>query len=522
MSEDEDKTVVSLDGFTLGPDWGKGSSGALKANDYSGGDDPRDARRRSDHGDRRGAPRGDSSRRDSGGGGQGRGGLYRDAAPRTPRFADAPATSDRDRPRQRHDSAAPRRDAPPHEAPEQRIQLDELPYEIRFLPEQGALDLIAAKILRSRRAIPLPDLVKLFYANPDTIDVRLEFREDHKDERFFRCKKCAYIASTAAELTEHVRGSHFAEFFAEEHIETEAPKGVFKAVMRDGFTGKLLAPPNHHSLAVKITQALREGSSARNEDEFRARMETVTDPEIIEQWKSEASKQTVYARKQEEKQENAKIRKSENTEDSQTLTDGENTASEEAQPQQEEAPTPETSSEKFTYENAIEVFNKEILHTLLSAERHITLTHESAKTIKDPMIARAISVAWDREQRIMTAALFFAVRGGLRGRGLALFRVSPDKRDEWVSCKMPVALDASLAVAGLRAVLEKINDQPGITKADLFAELAPESAGPETAEETKKQFAFAIDRGYVIESFNGSLSLGADYEKYNHEQPRRN
>ena len=544
MSEDE-KSTFTFDGFTLGPDWGKNSAGAVKARDFSGDEEPRrDDRRKGDRRD--GPPRRDMPRRD--GAPQGRGGLFRDA-PRPgdkPRFSDAPQSGGvaprrddfRDRPPRRDDFARRDAGAPPFaDRDRDRVQLDALPYEIRFLPEQGALDLIALKITRTRRAIPLQDLVKLFYANPDTIDVRLEFREDNKDGFFYRCKKCGFISFSAPETAEHIRSVHFAENFTEESATTEPPKGTFKSVMRDGFSGKLLGPPNHHSFALKVAQAMRE-SSARNEDEFRARLETITDPEIIEQWKNEAAQITVYTRIVEEKPQRKKKGKYDRlsslsspetspetpvvetpaeTAPAETPVDTPAVETPAVEPAPAETPAePETpAAPKFSYEQAMDVFNKEILPLIVAAERVITLTHQKAKLIKDEFLSRAISVAWDRERRIMTAALFFAIRGGLRGRGLSLFRISQDKREEWVSVKMPASLDASLAVAALRSILEKIREQPEITKVDLLAELAPESAGPETANETRKQFNFALDRGYIIEAYNGALYLGSDYEPFN-------
>ena len=65
-------------------------------------------------------------------------------------------------------------------------------------------------------------------------------------------------------------------------------------------TGKLLAPPNHHSYNRRIEEMLRTPECAGlSEAEYRARIELVRDPEAVEQWRQEATRRTVWARKTE-------------------------------------------------------------------------------------------------------------------------------------------------------------------------------------------------------------------------------
>ena len=294
--DQNDQTGNLLDGFSFSPDWAKGDADSHYAQlhryaaRFEGADD------RTERGDRRGGPRRDrpfrgdrAPRRDRFDGG--------DRAPRS--FGDRPPRRDRlaggdraprpfgDRPPRRFESdRGPRREWTPP------------PYSVRFLPDQKALTLAAHKIAASRKAMPLRDVVALFFQNPDSTLVRVEWDEAHKEEKFHQCQSCGWFAADEGELRRHLLAVHFPEFFEAKEVDVEPPTGNFPAVARCGITGRLLAPPNHHSFNRRVEEMLRSPECAGlSEAEYRARIERVADPELVEQWRKEASKQTVYVLK---------------------------------------------------------------------------------------------------------------------------------------------------------------------------------------------------------------------------------
>lgn len=596
MSDDKNKADF-LEGFTLGPDWAKKSAEeqSSKFSAYSGDDE----------GDSRRGRSGGKSRFDRGG--QDRGDRFAKGGRDDRRsLGSRPQRQDRDGERRDFSSAGsspksaegfdrrpPRRDGPRDGQSDQRfprhderrgdrhddrrMPLPELPFEVRFLPEQKALSLIAHKVQAGHRAIPLRNLVQLFFENPESADVRLEFNAENKDKRFHQCKTCGWFATNEQEARAHLMSAHFGEYFDSEEQDIDPPSGNFTSVARCGITGKLLAPPNHHSYNIKIQQMLRTECAGQSEDGYRARIELLNDPEMVEQWRKENSKQIMYFLKErpvvESKTKGKKkarpVQKTEQiqpvdeaealsdanssepapAEDAATETDvAESAAATENVPVAMADETADTTTEEGT-ENSAEVkdglveeadssaqqlppepakrmtaneaetfFMEKIAPGLLKAERQVTVSHAVSKTLTDRVLVGAISRAWDREQKIQTASLFFAVRGGLRSRKLALFRASDSRREEFVMHKTPTMLDAEHAVSSLRRIIGYIKENQGSTKTEMLSELIREDTPQAEADEILKQVAFVTERGYIIEYYNGVLALPEEHPFFS--QPR--
>ncbi len=99
------------------------------------------------------------------------------------------------------------------------------------------------------------------------------------------------------EAVNHVMSAHLEKFFDLETVEVDPPKGVFKSVNRCTITGDLLGPPNYH-LYSQIEQTHHATRvSKMSLERFQSKIETVTEPEIIEQWLQKMRTQTRYVLK---------------------------------------------------------------------------------------------------------------------------------------------------------------------------------------------------------------------------------
>lgn len=517
---DEDENAGFLDGLTLSPDWAKKSADSHSQNfsKYASNDE-RDFR---DQRERRSKPRFDRAP----GAPRPAGGDNRATPPRdgqTPRPSAARRSfSDFPSPRSPRDAALaqqagerpPRRDFQETRQPEFR-QYDRtppapVPFEIRFLPDQKALSVIAHKVQTGHRAIPLRNLVKLFFDNPDSTEVRLEFNAENKDKRFYQCGKCGWFGMSEEDVRGHIIAAHFAEYFDSEEIQVDPPTGNFTSVARCGFTGKLIAPPNHHSYNKRILQMLRSECAGKSEEEYRSRIELVADPALIDQWRADCSKQTVYSLKSQTPHKAAPAAPA-----TKKPEEGEATPAEE-QPTE----APKASAPKLSLEEAEEFFARTLLPKLMRSDRQVTATHIATKTMTDRTILNAIAQSWEREQAIQTASLFFAVRGGLRSRKLALFRANDSHREEFVMHKTPMALDASHAVAELKMIIDYITLHPGCTKIELLSELIKNDTPQELADNILKQIAFVTERGYVIEYYNGVMAVPEEHPFFTGQQKK--
>jgi hypothetical protein len=91
----------------------------------------------------------------------------------------------------------------------------------------------------------------------------------------------------------HVLEKHLGQFFDTAQVEIEAPKGNFQVINRCPMTGTLLAPPNYHLYNQILTQ--HHAANIRMPFEaFKAKIETVRDPELVAQWLELMKKATRY------------------------------------------------------------------------------------------------------------------------------------------------------------------------------------------------------------------------------------
>ncbi|MDR2673318.1 MAG: hypothetical protein LBC18_00200, partial [Opitutaceae bacterium] len=93
----------------------------------------------------------------------------------------------------------------------------------------------------------------------------------------------------------HVLAHHLDKFFDRAEVEVEPPKGNFLVINKCGVTGELLGPPNYHRYN-QIVQQHHAARVARMPFEmFRGRIETIRDPEVVNQWLEKMKKTTRYA-----------------------------------------------------------------------------------------------------------------------------------------------------------------------------------------------------------------------------------
>ena len=92
----------------------------------------------------------------------------------------------------------------------------------------------------------------------------------------------------------HVLQKHIGQFFDIAEVEVDPPKGNFQIVNRCGVTGELLGPPNYH----RYNQIVQQHYAARIHrmpfDLYRAKIESVRDPEVVNQWLEKMKKVTRY------------------------------------------------------------------------------------------------------------------------------------------------------------------------------------------------------------------------------------
>jgi len=382
-------------------------------------------------------------------------------------------SSEGERPRRRDDRRSPRRGGDsdsrprrpredrPGRPPVKREPIKELPITVSFLPEQKRLASLVRQIHHSRRAYPLMDLAGLMIHDSEGYLVKMECNKGASGFELFQCRKCKAVASTEELMTQHIVSKHLTDFYDEETIETDPPAGSFPGVARCTKTGVLLGPPNHHSYVEKLTELHQSRFAHMPLEEYKRSIEVLKDEELIEQWKEESRRKTVYKRKS------------------------------------------DPESEPLDQRRAELEFAKDIPDLYETTARAIVPAGIS-QTLEDRDITHAIKQVWNKENRF-ALTMSFAMRAAFRHMHLHVFKAG---KINFVTHIKPNPIRPEDTVPNIAEVLMFLKENPGSTRQHLLEVLHP-SLDPKSKEarEALQPLGWLIERGHIIEFFNGTLSV---------------
>jgi len=352
-----------------------------------------------------------------------------------------------------------RPDRPPRAS---REPIKMLPISISFLPEQKYLASLVRQVHHSRRAYPLMDLAELFIQNPVGYLVKVETKNDSKDEfKLFQCKYCKSLASSEEQILQHILSTHVTDFYDREEIESEPPAGKFVCVARCRKSGVLLGPPNHHSYTDQLNELHQNRFAHLSIEQFKQQIETVHDEELIEKWKEESRKKVIYRLKKDEEAEPVSLRKAEAD-------------------LRQRAPK------------------------MIESVSRAVFPAKVAQAIEDPNLSAMVRQAWIKENRF-PLSLSFAMRAAFRHMHLYLFKAG---KINFVTHIKPKAIDPEKTVENIAEVLLFLKDHAGSTRKQLLEKLHPSiDPASKEAKAALQPLSWLIERGHIIEFFNGTLSV---------------
>ena len=361
-----------------------------------------------------------------------------------------------DRPRRPHGESFERR---PRSVP--REPAKELPISVTFLPEQKRLASLVRQIHHSRRAYPLIDLASLLIHDAEGYLVKLEVEKGVEDLSLFQCKKCKLVCTSEEAVRQHLMGSHLADYYDEEAVEGEAPSGNFPGVARCRKTGTLLGPPNHHSYTEKLAELHLSQFPNLSLDEVKQQVEVVRDEALVEQWRNESRLQTLYR------------------------------------------PKGDTEAEPLSRRQAELAFSKVLEKHYESVQRAI-VPAKVAQQIDDRDLVYTIRRSWTKESRF-PLTMSFSMRAAFRHMHLHLFKAG---KVNFVTHIKPHSVAPEATIANIAEVLMFLKENPGSTRKHVLEVLHP-SLDPASAEakEALKPVSWLIERGHIIEFFNGTLAV---------------
>jgi hypothetical protein len=305
------------------------------------------------------------------------------------------------------------------------------------------------------------DLANILIHDAEGYLVKISVDKDSAGFELFQCKQCKAVAASEEMIRQHIMSKHLTDFYDKEEIETDPPSGRFPGVARCRKSGILLGPPNHHSYTEKVNEVHQSRFAHLTLEEYKRNIEVVKDEELIEQWKEESRKQIVYKLTSDEEADAVDQRRAELD------------------------------------------FSKKI-PGLYEAMQRAIVPSKIAQGLDDRNITHAIRRVWGKESRF-PLTMSFAMRAAFRHMHLHLFKAG---KINFVTHIKPHPVRPEDTVPNIAEVLMFLKENPGSTRQHLLEVLHP-SLDPQSAEAKAalQPLGWLIERGHIIEFFNGTLSV---------------
>ena len=193
-----------------------------------------------------------------------------------------------------------------------RQQQDFRPYlspyfNVAFYPEDAGFSALVKAMRTSCRTFELFEIARLILGKNDRFVVVVTRRAPETaptaDAPPPQSRSTAPIYLAAADglpfdseeaAFAHAMGRHLDKYFEQAVVDVEPPKGNFPFVNRCTLSGELLGPPNYHRYQQIVQHHHATHFSRMPFEMYRERIETVRDPEVVNQWLEKMKKATRY------------------------------------------------------------------------------------------------------------------------------------------------------------------------------------------------------------------------------------
>ena len=358
-----------------------------------------------------------------------------------------------------------------------------------FYPEDSSFNTLVQTIRKSCRTVELFEIARTVVAKNDRFVVVL----GHRAPAAAAAPAGAESAPAAAKpvfhisvpdglpfesdeaAVAHVMSVHLERFFDKADVEVEAPKGSYQVINRCGVTGELLGPPNYHRYNQIVQQHYTSRLSGRMGPEaFRSRIETVRDPELVNQWLAKMKKATRYTWKTAGAEAPA-------------VSPGAEAPAEtpaDAPPAENAAPDAPTVPYFDTLEDAR-------LHLLTHARDKVVRTSESARfagrlleTLPPGEVRRAVEGALERQRRFPLDTAN-GLRGRLRREHFTIFKKGSKGVSYVCAVKRKFRVPGQTFSDSIGALIAYIEANPMVRAGELpvkFLGLKPAGTAPAPAD----------------------------------------
>ena len=411
-------------------------------------------------------------------------------------------------------------------------------YTVTFYPEDTSFAALAKTIRASCRTFELFDIAKTVIGKNDRFVVVVQRKSPDEGgpapastAEGAPDRQPLYVAladglpfETEEAAVNHVLTHHLDRFFDSAEAEVDPPKGNFQVINKCGVTGELLGPPNYH----RYTQIVQQHHSNRLPrmpfEVFKSRIESVRDPEAVNQWLEKMKKITRYTWKFDRPEPPTSAPAASAAPAPAPETEKAEAPASDAPPA--DAPPPEAAAEAAPPEPTGPVFDSLAdarVYLLTQARDKVVRPVEHARfhgraleTAPASEIKRAIEGALER-QRKFPLDTANALRGRLRREGFTIFKKGSKGISYVCAVKRKFRVPGQTFADSIGQLISFIEAHPMVKASELpqkFLSLAPATAAPEPSLSIEDQqrlsrmqgdLRWLVTEGYVTEFIDGSL-----------------
>ena len=165
---------------------------------------------------------------------------------------------------------------------------------VEMRPCNTVLSLFSAEIQRSKRVLSLMDLARVVAAKRDRFD--LVFMKQEKGPIMYHSTKedgsCWLSEAEALAYLSHAPWFH--EYYTEDEVPVNPPKGAFTGIAVCSLGGEVIGPVNWHGYQPAVTALYKTRYSAMSLHDFLATIKVNKDEEAVQEWLRAASVQKVW------------------------------------------------------------------------------------------------------------------------------------------------------------------------------------------------------------------------------------
>ncbi len=181
-------------------------------------------------------------------------------------------------------------------------------FNLTCYPEDAGFAALVKAVRASCRTFQLFEIAKAVLEKNDRFVVVIQRRQagvaaegkegGEKAGPLFMAMPDRLAFETEEAAVQYVLKNNLAQFFDTIEVEVEPPKGNFPIINKCGITGELLGPPNYHLYQQIIQQHHAANLGRMPFDRFREKIESVREPEALQQWQDKMKKAVRYIWKQ--------------------------------------------------------------------------------------------------------------------------------------------------------------------------------------------------------------------------------